>query len=93
MEFAKESVVFTREASPVANLMLSVVGAFAEFDAPSLGEHERESLVLAKQRGASSGPPNFRREAAVYRKPSLPVPMGSAARRFTSTCVRTGLEV
>jgi predicted site-specific integrase-resolvase len=32
VEFVKESLVFTGEDSPMANLMLSVMGAFAEFD-------------------------------------------------------------
>jgi hypothetical protein len=31
VEFIKESLVFTGEDSPMANLMLSVMGAFAEF--------------------------------------------------------------
>lgn len=32
MEFVKEGLVFTGEDSPMANLMLSVMGAFAEFE-------------------------------------------------------------
>jgi hypothetical protein len=32
VEFVKESLVFTGEDSPMANLMLSVTGAFAEFE-------------------------------------------------------------
>ena len=32
MEFVKEQLVFTGEDSPMANLMLSVMGAFAEFE-------------------------------------------------------------
>jgi DNA invertase Pin-like site-specific DNA recombinase len=32
IEFAKEHLVFTGEDSPMANLMLSVMGAFAEFE-------------------------------------------------------------
>jgi DNA invertase Pin-like site-specific DNA recombinase len=32
VEFVKESLVFTGEDSPMANLMLSVMGAFAEFE-------------------------------------------------------------
>jgi DNA invertase Pin-like site-specific DNA recombinase len=34
VEFVKESLVFTGEDSPMANLMLSVMGAFAEFERP-----------------------------------------------------------
>lgn len=32
IEFLKEGLVFTGEDSPMANLMLSVMGAFAEFE-------------------------------------------------------------
>src|SRR5690242_7511171 len=32
IEFAKEHLAFTGEDSPMANLMLSVMGAFAEFE-------------------------------------------------------------
>ena len=32
VEFLKEGLVFTGEDSPMANLMLSVMGAFAEFE-------------------------------------------------------------
>ncbi len=32
IEFAKEGLTFTGEDSPMANLMLSVMGAFAEFE-------------------------------------------------------------
>ncbi len=32
VEFVKESLTFTGEDSPMANLLLSVMGAFAEFE-------------------------------------------------------------
>jgi DNA invertase Pin-like site-specific DNA recombinase len=35
VEFIKEQLVFTGEDSPMANLMLSVMGAFAEFERPT----------------------------------------------------------
>ena len=55
VEFVKEQLVFTGEDSPMANLMLSVMGAFAEFDRALLRERQREGIVLAKQRGAYRG--------------------------------------
>jgi len=42
------------------NLMLSVMGAFAEFERALIRERQREGIVLARQRGAYRG-----------RKPSL----------------------
>ena len=60
IEFVKEHLRFTGEDSPMANLMLSVMGAFAEFERALIRERQREGIALAKQRGAYRG-----------RKPSL----------------------
>lgn len=55
IEFVKERLAFTGEDSPMANLMLSVMGAFAEFERALLRERQREGIALAKQRGAYRG--------------------------------------
>jgi DNA invertase Pin-like site-specific DNA recombinase len=55
IEFVKESLSFTGEDSPMANLLLSVMGAFAEFERALIGERQREGIALAKQRGAYRG--------------------------------------
>ena len=55
IEFAKEHLIFTGEDSPMANLMLSVMGAFAEFERALIKERQREGIALAKQRGAYRG--------------------------------------
>ena len=55
IEFVKESLTFTGEDSPMANLMLSVMGAFAEFERALIRERQREGISLAKQRGAYRG--------------------------------------
>ena len=39
----------------MANLMLSVMGAFAEFERALIRERQREGVALAKQRGAYKG--------------------------------------
>lgn len=52
MEFVKESLVFTGEDYPKANLMLSVMGASAEFERFLIRKRQREGFALAKQRGA-----------------------------------------
>ena len=39
----------------MATLMLSVMGAFAEFERALLRERQREGIALAKQRGAYRG--------------------------------------
>jgi DNA invertase Pin-like site-specific DNA recombinase len=55
IEFIKESLTFTGEDSPMANLMLSVMGAFAEFERALLRERQREGITLARQRGVYRG--------------------------------------
>jgi len=55
IEFIKENLIFTGEDSPMANLMLSVMGAFAEFERALIHERQREGIALAKQRGAYRG--------------------------------------
>ena len=55
IEFIKECLTFTGEDSPMANLMLSVMGAFAEFERALLRERQREGITLAKQRGVYRG--------------------------------------
>ena len=48
VEFVKDSQVFTGEDSPMANLMLSVMGAFAEFERSLIRERQRKGIALAK---------------------------------------------
>ena len=60
VEFVKENMTFNGEDSPMAKLMLSVMGAFAEFERALLKERQREGIALAKERGVYKG-----------RKPSL----------------------
>jgi DNA invertase Pin-like site-specific DNA recombinase len=55
IEFVKEHLAFTGEDSPMAGLMLSVMGAFAEFERALINERQREGIALAKQRGAYRG--------------------------------------
>lgn len=55
IDFIKENLSFTGEDSPMANLMLSVMGAFAEFERALLKERQREGIALAKQRGIYRG--------------------------------------
>jgi DNA invertase Pin-like site-specific DNA recombinase len=55
IEFVKEGLSFTGEDSPMANLLLSVMGAFAEFERALIRERQREGIALAKQRGVYKG--------------------------------------
>jgi DNA invertase Pin-like site-specific DNA recombinase len=55
VEFVKENLVFTGEDSPLATLLLSVMGAFAEFERALILERQREGIAAAKARGAYTG--------------------------------------
>ena len=52
IEFIKEGLTFTGTDSPMSNLLLSVMGAFAEFERALIKERQMEGIALAKQRGA-----------------------------------------
>ena len=65
IEFVKEHLSFTGDDSPMASLMLSVMGAFAEFERALINERQREGIALAKQRGAYKGRKKSLSQAAV----------------------------
>jgi DNA invertase Pin-like site-specific DNA recombinase len=55
VEFVKEQLAFTGDDSPMANLLLSVMGAFAEFERALIRERQAEGIAQAKQRGTYKG--------------------------------------
>jgi DNA invertase Pin-like site-specific DNA recombinase len=55
VEFVKERLVFTGEDNPMSNLLLSVMGAFAEFERSLIRERQREGIALAKKAGVYKG--------------------------------------
>jgi len=55
VQFVKEQLTFTGEDTAMSNLLLSVMGAFAEFERALIGERQREGITLAKARGAYRG--------------------------------------
>ena len=55
VEFITEHLAFTGDDSPLANLLLSVMGAFAEFERALIRERQAEGIAKAKQRGAYKG--------------------------------------
>lgn len=85
IEFAKEGLTFTGEDSPMANLMLSVMGAFAEFERSLIRERQREGIALAKQRGAYRGRKKAlapERVTDLRRRADLGEPKAALAREF-----------
>lgn len=68
--FVKESLTFTGEDSSMSNLLLSVIGAFAQFERELIRERQREGIAIAKREGKYGG-----------RKPSLTPERASELRR------------
>jgi len=60
VKFHKEGLSFTGEDSPMSNLLLSMLGAVAEFERSIILERQREGILIAKEQGKYRG-----------RKPSL----------------------
>ncbi len=50
VRFEKENLTFTGEDSPMSDLLLSVMGAFAQFERDLIRERQREGIALAKLR-------------------------------------------
>jgi DNA invertase Pin-like site-specific DNA recombinase len=60
VRFHKEGLTFTGEDSPMSNLLLSMLGAVAEFERSLIRERQREGIAIAVEKGKYKG-----------RKPSL----------------------
>ena len=56
VQFIKENLVFTKDdKNPMAKLMLSVMGAFAEFERSLIKERQMEGIAIAKIAGKYRG--------------------------------------
>lgn len=55
VRFHKEGLTFTGEDSPMSNLLLSMLGAVAEFERSLIKERQREGIAVAKAKGVYKG--------------------------------------
>jgi DNA invertase Pin-like site-specific DNA recombinase len=55
VRFDKENLLFTSEVNPTQDLMLSMMGAVAQFERAISKERQREGIVKAKAAGAYKG--------------------------------------
>ena len=55
VKFQKEGLSFTGEDSPMSNLLLSMLGAVAEFERSIILERQREGIAIAKADGKYKG--------------------------------------
>lgn len=55
VEFVKEGLTFTGDDNAMAKLLLSMMGAFAEFERSLILERQREGIAIAKAAGKYKG--------------------------------------
>ena len=55
VQFIKEGFIYTNDETPIADLMLSMIRAVAEFERSLLKERQREGIELAKKKGIYKG--------------------------------------
>src|SRR5947208_273932 len=55
VEFVKNHLTFSGGADPTAQLMLTMLGAFAEFERELIRERQREGIAIAKTKGVYKG--------------------------------------
>ena len=85
IQFEKEGLVFTGEDSPMSNLLLSVMGAFAEFERSIIRERQKEGIALAKAKNLYKGrKPSLNDEqiSSVKEQIALGIPKARIAREF-----------
>ncbi len=59
VKFIKENLTFNSTKDPMANLMLHMMGAFAEFERTLIRARQREGIDAAKKAGKLMGRPSM----------------------------------
>ena len=55
VQFIKESLTFTGENNPMANLMLGIMGSLAEWERSVIRERQLQGIAIAKSNGVYKG--------------------------------------
>lgn len=55
VKFLKEGQIYSKDSTPVAKLMLGLLGSVAEFERSIIRERQAEGIARAKQRGVYKG--------------------------------------
>jgi DNA invertase Pin-like site-specific DNA recombinase len=85
VEFTKEGLTFIGEDSAMSKLLLSVMGAFAEFERSLILERQREGIAIAKAAGKYKGRKRLlcpERAEELRRRASSGEPKTTLAREF-----------
>lgn len=82
VRFVQEGLTFTGDANPMSQLLLSVMGAFAEFERSLIRERQREGIAIAKAKGMYKGRKpalSAAQEAEAVRRAAAGEPKGKLA--------------
>lgn len=85
VQFLKENLTFSGDDSALSQLILSMMGAFAEFERALIRERQREGIAAAKARGDKTGRPtklNPEQVAEIAKLAAAGVPRAAIARQF-----------
>ncbi|MGV0385076.1 recombinase family protein [Corynebacterium sp. 22_2729] len=85
VRFLKEGQIYSLHSTPIAKLMLGLLGTVAEFERAIIRERQAEGIARAKERGVYSARPGVLSEDEVVRVRELVelgVPKAEVARRF-----------
>jgi len=55
VQFIKESLTFTGDNNPMANLMLGIMGSLAEWERSVIRERQLQGIAIAKEKGVYKG--------------------------------------
>lgn len=86
--FVSERLTFTGDDTPMATLLLSVMGAFAEFERALIRERQAEGIAAARARGMYRG----RRPALTPDQAAELVARARAGERKTALAVEFGIS-
>lgn len=85
IRFIKENLQFSNDSSPMSLLILSVMGAFAEFERSLIRERQKEGIELAKKKGVYKGRTkalNQEQVEKIREKIQLGVPKSKIAKEY-----------
>lgn len=85
VKFLKEGQVYSKDSTPVAKLMLGLLGSVAEFERAIIRERQAEGIAKAKARGVYKGRAKVLNEEQIMQARtwvSEGIPKAEVARRF-----------
>lgn len=71
VKFVKENLIFSSEQNPMSNLMLQMMGAFAEFERIMIKSRQKDGIAAARLAGRHLGRPDKKTDELIYKAKEL----------------------